>query len=178
MKQIYLFQIRDNCGGGGRPIREAQRELIDNSINTYVMSTTAAPFHDGCHFQYMGYRELGDRIARILGRDFYDSTDTQEIDPPNVQGAAWNDAAHTQILLTMRDPDDRLVFDPGAEANFYTDDGVPVVSGTVNGNTVLLQLAGPSVATVVNYDGHPLDGPWFKNARGVGALTFFGVAIQ
>jgi hypothetical protein len=178
MKSIYLFQIRDDCAGDGRPIREAQRELMDHSINTYVMSTTAAPFHDGCHFQYLGYRELGDRMARILGRDFYGSNDTQEIDAPDIQGATWNDSAHTQILLTMRDPDDRLVLDPGAEANFYTDDGVAVVSGTVNNNTLLLQLAGPSVATVINYDGHPLDGPWFKNARDVGALTFFDVAIQ
>ena len=178
MTQIYLFQIRDNCAGDGRPIREAQRELIDKSINTYVMSTTAAPYHDGCHFQYLGYRELGDRMARIFGRDFYGSNDTQEIDPPNVASATWNDAGHTQILLTMRDPDDGLVFDAGAEANFYTDDGVAIVSGSVSGNTVLLQLAGPSVATVINYDGHPLDGPWFKNARNVGALTFFGVSIK
>jgi hypothetical protein len=178
MKSIYLFQIRDNCAGGGRPIREAQRELIDNSINTYVMSTTAAPLHDGCHYQYLGYRELGDRMERILARDFYGSNDTQEIDPPNIQTATWNDAAHTQILLTMRDPDDRLVVDPGAEANFYTDTADTIVSATVNGNTVLLQLGGASSATLVNYDGHPKDGPWFKNARNVGALTFFGVPIQ
>jgi hypothetical protein len=142
------------------------------------MSTTAAPFHDGCHFKYLGYRELGDRMARLLGRDFYDSSDTQEIDAPNIQGATWNDPAHTQILLTMRDPDDGLVFDPGAEANFYTDTGDTIVSGSVNGNTVVLQLGGASSATEVNYDGHPLDGPWFRNARNVGALTFFGVAIQ
>ena len=67
--------------------------------------------------------------------------------------------------------------DPSAEANFYTDDGVAVMGGTVNGNSVLLQLAGPSAATMINYDGHSFDGPWLKNMRDVGALTFFDVAI-
>ncbi len=178
LAQIYLFQIRNSCGSGAEQLREVQRELLDNSNNTYVMSTTAVVQHDGCHFHYLGYRELGDRIARVLGRDFYASLDTVEIDPPNILNAAWKNAAQTQILLTFRDLDDRLVFDPGAEADFFTDDGVAIQSGMVSANSVLLQLAGPSNATTISYAGHPLDGPWLKNARQVGALTFFGVAIE
>ncbi len=178
LQQIYLFQIRDNCAGAGDALREVQRELFENSNDTYVMSTTAAVLHDGCHFQYLGYRELGERLARVLGRDFYASIDTDEIDAPNILNAVWKDAHHTQILLTFADPDDRLVFDPGAEANFFTDDGVAIQSGTVHANSVLLQLAGQSHATKINYAGHALDGPWLKNARDVGALTFFGVDIE
>ncbi|MEO6708809.1 MAG: sialate O-acetylesterase, partial [Planctomycetota bacterium] len=178
LNQIYLFQIRDNCSGNGNSVREIQRELIDDSVDTYVMSTTAAPFHDGCHFYYAGYRELGDRLARVIGRDAYGSSDTQEIDPPNVLDAVWNDSQHTQILMTFRDPDDVLIFEPGAEANFAMDEEIAIQSGTVSGNTVLLQLASSSVATTISYDGHPGDGPWLKNARGVGALTFFDIVIH
>jgi hypothetical protein len=178
LSQIYLFQIRDDCSGDGRELREIQRELIDTSLDTCVMSTTAVPSHDGCHFWYAGYRELGDRLARVLGRDFYGSIDTEEIDPPNLQDAVWYDSAHTQVLLTFRDTNDHLIFDPGAELSFSTDDDVAIQGGLVAGNTVLLQLAGPSNATTISYDGHAFDGPWLQNLRGVGALTFCNVAIH
>ncbi|HTF90299.1 MAG TPA: sialate O-acetylesterase [Planctomycetota bacterium] len=178
LNQVYLFQIRDNCSGNGNSVREIQRELIDDSIDTYVMSTTAAPFHDGCHFYYAGYRELGDRLARVIGRDAYGSTDTQEIDPPNLLSAVWNDPQHSQILLTFRDPDDVLVFEQGAEANFTLDEEIAIQNGAVSGNTVLLRLASSSAATRISYDGHPGDGPWLKNARDVGALTFFDIPIH
>jgi hypothetical protein len=178
LQHVYLFQIRDDCGGGGQPVREIQRELIDLEPDVSVMSTTAAPAHDGCHFQYLGYRELGERMARLLGRDFYGSLDKKEIDAPNVLAARWKGTFHRRIELEFRDPNDVLVFEPGAELDFFTDDGVAVTGANVNGNKVVLILAAPSTATTLSYNGHPLDGPWLKNARGVGALTFFGVAIQ
>jgi hypothetical protein len=178
LQRVYLFQIRDDCGGGGQPVREIQRELIDLYPDTTVMSTTAAPAHDGCHFQYLGYRELGDRMARLLGRDFYGSHDKREIDAPNLLAARWKGTFHRRIELEFRDLNDVLVFEPGAENDFFTDDGVAVTSANVIGNKVVLILAAPSTATTISYNGHPLDGPWLKNSRGVGALTFFGVAIQ
>jgi hypothetical protein len=81
------------------------------------------------------------------------------------------------LLLTFRDLGDTLVFETGAEANFILDDGVAVTSGTVMGNQVLLQLAGPTTSATISYDGHAGDGPWLRNARGVGALTFFDLTI-
>jgi len=54
---------------------------------------------------------------------------------------------------------------------------VRVVSGSVAGNTILLQLAGPSTATLISLDGHSFDGPWITNSRQVGALSFFDVSI-
>ena len=95
-----------------------------------------------------------------------------------MQSAQWVDAAHTQIRLTFRDLDDALVFDVGAEQDFVTNGAVAVVGGTILGNTVVLQLAGPSTATEIGYFGHPYDGPWLANARGVGALTFSKLPID
>jgi hypothetical protein len=178
LQHVYVFQIRCDCLGGGQPVREIQRELVDLEPDVSVMSTTAAPYHDGCHFQYLGYRELGERMARLLGRDFYGSPDTREIDAPDLLSAQWKGAGRQRIVLTFRDPNDLLVLEPGAEKDFFTDDGVPVAYASANGNKVVLILARPSSATTISYAGHPLDGPWLENSRGVGALTFFGVAIQ
>ena len=179
LQQVYVFQIRGDCnGGGGFPVREAQRQLVDLEPGTQVMSTTAVPQHDGCHFHYLGYRELGDRIARLLGRDFYGATDTKQIDAPNLLGAYWIGGKHRKIGLEFRDANDAMAFEAGAENDFFTDDRVSITSAYVFGNKVLLVLSGPSGSSTISYAGHALDGPWLKNGKGVGALTFFGIPIQ
>ncbi|MFO0985115.1 MAG: sialate O-acetylesterase [Planctomycetota bacterium] len=177
LERIYVFQIRKGCGVTFAGVREVLRQLEDRYQDVTVMSTDAAPTHDGCHYYYAGYRELGDRIARVVARDLYGSTDTQNIDPPNIATARFGSPAHDQIVLTFRDADDTLVWDAGTEAYVLLDDGVAATSAQVSGNTVTLQLASPSTTTHVALDGHPFDGPWLKNARGVGALSFFGVPV-
>ena len=178
LEQIYVFQIRQGCGVTDLGLREIQRQLPFVYPDIQVMSTTAAPEHDGCHFHYAGYAELGERIARLLLRDFSGSDDVENIDAPDVLEAAWTSPARTGIRLTFRDPDDLLVWEAGSEADILLDDpGVTVLGGSVVGNTVELTLSGPSVATTVGWDGHEGDGPWIRNTRGVGALTFFEVPI-
>ena len=177
LETIYVFQIRKGCGVQYAGVREFLRTTPDLYPDIEVMSTTAAPLHDGCHYRYAGYRELGDRIARLIARDLHGSPDTQEIDAPNVAAAQLVGPGSDAILLTFRDPDDGLVWEAGSEAYFYLDDATAVTSGSVAGNAILLQLAGPSTATTISYDGHAYDGPWVLNARGVGALTFFDFPI-
>ncbi len=177
LEKLYVFQIRKGCGVYRSGVREIHRTAPDLYADVEVMSTTAAPGHDGCHFHYAGYRELGDRIARLLARDLYGSTDTQEIDPPNIASAQFVGPGQDSILLTFRDPDDVLVWEAGSEEFFLLDDSVTVVSGSVAGSTILLLLSGPTAATTITYDGHWGAGPWVRNARGVGALTFFGFPI-
>jgi hypothetical protein len=52
------------------------------------------------------------------------------------------------------------------------------VSGSASGNVVTLTLAGPSTAFKMSWRGHPFDGAWMRNARGVGALSFEKRSIQ
>jgi len=175
---VYVVQIRNDCGSGGHDLMETQRDLIASSGDTRVMASTAVPGHDGCHYFYAGYRDLGEKLARLLRRDFFGSTDTQDIDAPNLQKAAWTDATRTKIDLTFRDPQGQMVFEAGAEVDFVLSDGTAVVSGSASGNVVTLTLAGASTAKRVSYRGHPFDGPWLRNARGVGALCFERQTIQ
>jgi hypothetical protein len=172
LERVYVVQIRNDCGAGGHSLMETQRNLIATWNDTRVMASTAVPAHDGCHFLYAGYRDLGEKLARLLRRDFFGSNDTQDIDAPNLQKAAWTDATQTKIDLTFRDPLGQMVFDAGAEVDFVLTDGTAVVSGSASGNVVTLTLAGPSTAKKISYRGHPFDGPWLRNVRGVGALCF------
>ena len=177
LEKVYVFQIRKGCGVTLSGVREFLRKAPDLYPDIEVMSTTAAPGHDSCHFFYAGYRELGDRIARLLARDLYGSADTQGIEPPNILSVQRAGSAGDQLLLTFSNPGSSLVFEAGAEADFILDDGVAVTSGTASGNQVLLQLSGPTTSATLSYDGHAGDGPWIRNTREVGALTFFGQPI-
>ena len=178
IEQVYVVQIRNDCGVGGHDLMEIQRKLITTWTDTQVMASTAVPAHDGCHYQYAGYRDLGEKLARLLRRDFFDSTDTAEIDAPNLKSILWTDATHTKIDLTFRDPNCHMVFEAGAEVDFVLSDGVAVVSGSGKGDVVTLTLAGPSTARRLSYRGHPFDGAWMRNARGVGALCFEQLLIK
>ncbi|MCP3915381.1 MAG: hypothetical protein GY711_07485 [bacterium] len=177
LEKLYVFQVRTGCGVSGRGVREVQRNLSHVYPDLDVMSTTAAPTHDGCHYRNAGYTELGERIARLVRRDLYGSTDTQDIDAPDVLQAEWVDATRDRIRLTFRDPGDTLVWGTGSQAFFQIDGSQTVASGSALANTVLLDLSGTSTATSVSYVGHSGDGAWVTNARGVGALAFFDVPI-
>lgn len=177
LERLFLFQIRKGCGFQYAGVRESQRRLADDP-EVSVMSTTAVPTHDGCHFWYAGYRTMGERLGRLIDRDLLGSGSAQEIDPPNIDRAEWTDPGRTAVRLTFRDPDDTLVWEAGSAAYFLLSDGTAVVSGEVSGNTITLQLAGVSSAATVSYDGHSYDGPWVRNGSGVGALTFFDVPIE
>ena len=178
LDHVYVVQIRNDCGSGGQAVQEIQRELQDLEPDVTVMSTTAVPAHDGCHFLYLGYRDLGEKMGRLLRRDFFGSTDVQQIDPPNPLSASWAGAGHRKIVITFRDDDDPLVVEPGAEANFTTELGEHPIEATVSGNTVTLRWTTRVLGSTISYVGHPQDGPWFRNARGVGALCFQGLPVQ
>ena len=172
LERFYVFQIRNSCGFATDDMQNTQRRLPEFYPLVSVMSTTAAPGHDGCHFFFAGYDELGDRLARVMARDLHGSEITENIDPPAIDFASFSSPAQDEVTLVFEDPDDELFVDPGAEDDFYMSDGVDVVAAEVFGNTIVLTLAGPSNASEVEYRGHSFDGPWVTNARGVGALTF------
>ncbi len=178
IERVYVVQIRNDCGGGGDVLKEIQRELPDLYSDTTVMSTTAVPAHDGCHYMYAGYRDLGEKLARLLLRDFYGSSDTREIDPPNPLSAKWLDLKHKRLEITFRDPNDKLYCQKGAAANFVMGDGVVGKITVVTGNKLTIDLAARSFSNLVSYRGHPFDGPWFRNSRGVGGLCFEGLLVQ
>ncbi|MDA7650678.1 hypothetical protein N8607_00080 [bacterium] len=178
LEQLYVFQVRTGCGVAGRSVREVQRRLPETYADLRVMSTTAAPTHDGCHYRSAGYNELGERISRLVLRDLYGSTDTQDIVAPNIQSAAWVDSTQDRILLTFEAAGDALVWEAGAQVYFQLSNGQLVAGGSAVGNTIVLELPGPGSATRLSYLGHALDGPWVTNARGVGVLAFFDVPID
>lgn len=184
LEKIYIFQIRDGCGEPVIELRDLLRRLADIFPDKIeVMSTTAAPQHDGCHYFYAGYRELGDRIARLVARDFYDSPDTINITAPNPQLAMFTDPnKKDEILLIFSQPKDTMVWAEGAEKYFKLiggDGSAKVNSGEViKGNSLLLKLNSPTNATAISYITIRGNDPVITNEQGVGMLDFYAVPIM
>ncbi|MBC8329401.1 MAG: hypothetical protein H8E31_11710 [Planctomycetes bacterium] len=171
-ERIYVFQIHDGCGVNGMGIREIQRQFADRFPGLSVMSTAGSGGHDGCHYRYSGYRELGDRVARLVGRDLYGLPMPAAADAPNIRSARFTSAARDEIALDFRDPLEVLHLDPGIEAYLQVSGPEVVTQASAGPGTLLLQLSGPTAATRVSWIGHEKGGPWIRNRLGIGALTF------
>ncbi|MEM7308862.1 MAG: sialate O-acetylesterase [Planctomycetota bacterium] len=177
LEHIYCFQIREGCNLFNEGVREIQRTLGEVHPEVTVMSTTDVPTHDICHYYYVGYREIGDRIARLVSRDLYGVEGT-DIEPPNPLLAQWTTAEQNELLLTFGPIGDTISVDPDVANHFAVNDGTDVVSVVVTGQSQLtVTLAGSSTATAITWRGHQYDGPWITNANGVGGLTFFDFPI-
>jgi len=180
LEKIYVNQVRTGCGNPGIDLRDRQRRLADTHDDIAVMSTTGLDGHDGCHFAFTnGYEELGAWLFRLVGRDLYGAASTPNIAPPNIERAYFSNASKSEITLVMRDPDDTLIWEAGAENDFRLEgSSVSVTSGAISGNHLVLALSGNgAAATGISYLGHPGAGSWVTNGNGIGLLAFYNVPI-
>ena len=196
IKKIYLFQIRPGCIPGERKaLRELQRTLPDSLKRIEVMSTCGTSGHIECHFDAFGYWHIADNIYRLVARDFYGSSDTIDIDPPNITKVMFGDSINTKIILVFGHARRGLYLTPDTVVNrklmrlvdyFYLDSiSGNVRSVVVSGDTLKLQLTAPTNAKTISYlpdetydnDSSIYEGPWIINQRDIGALSFNNVPI-
>ncbi|SDS09981.1 Por secretion system C-terminal sorting domain-containing protein [Polaribacter sp. KT25b] len=89
IKQIYIFQTKNGCGGFLMYIKEAQRQLAYENSDVQIMVTAAMTHHtDNCHFPFIdGYEKFADRIFPLVQMDLYGGTTSSEINPPMITNA-------------------------------------------------------------------------------------------
>jgi hypothetical protein len=192
-ERVYCFQLRPNGSGNAQgKFREVQRTLPDSLglENVDLMSTNALPGHDGLHYSNDGYREMARWVCRLIQADFYASTDTVDIHPPDIDEILYQ-PEHQRLVLRFHNTTTLLWPDPlngyELEDYFYLD-GVSglVQSGTAEGDSVVLELTGPQFVDYLTYlpdryynDSYEIyDGPWLVNSRGVGALSFYQLPVN
>lgn len=176
LEHIFVFQIRKGCGiaGSDMGIREVQRRLADIYPEVVGLPTAGIQGHDGCHYSFEGYRDIGNLAFAAVVRHVFDEPAPPGSQPPNLWQARFTSAARDEIELLFRDPNQPLVLDDGIEEYFVlrgTGSEV-VLAADAQPGRILLTLSGPTTAHAIGYVGHQEDGPWVKNAYGVGAFTF------
>ena len=193
LQKVYVYQLHPGtCGGDYQhKLREIQRQFKQTYEDVEVMSTVRLDGHDGCHYNDDGYLEMAQWLFRLIARDFYGSTDTANIDAPDIRAVYYQDDSHTSIAidydLPVTWPDDTL--SASMENYFYLDDAFGNVQNghtTNDGYTVMLELKNASNASLLTYlpnatynhlPTKAYEGPWIHGMRGVGALSFYHVPI-
>jgi hypothetical protein len=195
IRQIYLFQI-DVIGYTLLPqapqVRDIQRRMADKYPDIQVLASVGTEVFDGLHYDQAGYRQSGQEVARLIGRDFYGSTDTDNINAPALKKVYFSKKDKTEITMVF-DKDQVLSWTEQTRSllmrnQFYLDyrNGV-VASGIAKDNQVILTLNNASSATLISYlppfidnnsPDYPYTGPYIKNKRGMRALTFHEVKID
>lgn len=174
LEKIYIHQVRwSTCGTHNIEHRNRQRLLADRLEKVEVMSTEGLDGHDGCHFAFVdGYEKIGEQLFGVVAQDLYGAVDSQNVDPPNIEKAYLS--GPDEITLVMRNAEDTLLWEAGAEADFVVEGAaVTVTGGGSDGNTIRLMLSGDGgSASHIGYWGHPMAGPAVTNAGGVGMLAF------
>ena len=195
IKQIYLFQI-DIIGYTSLPqapqIRNIQRMESDKYPDIQVLASVGTDGFDGLHYTPEGYKQNGLEFSRLIGRDFYNDADNDNINAPNIRKAYFSAKDKSEITivfdkgqeLTWTDQNKNMVM----KNQYYLDgkNGV-VASGYAIANQVIIKLLQPTTATQLSYlppfianssPDYPYTGPYIKNKRGLRALSFHEIKIE
>ncbi len=189
IEKIYVFQIRDGCGGPSVDLRDMMRRFGVLFSDVEVMSTTALSghFQDSpglyCHWEYAnGYRDLGKRVFDLANRDLYGSTVTDGINPPNPLEAYFSRANRKEVTIVM-ESEETLVYQTGVHQDFFVYNPaaaeftpIAAIDGSASGNRVVLKFAETVPSTYrVGYADKPRAATlqrWVTNMNGVGLFTF------
>jgi hypothetical protein len=194
IKQIYLFQIDiiDYARPDAPQVRDIQRKEADKYSDVQVVASIGTTGFDGLHYSPEGYIQNAQEFSRLVGRDFYNATDTDNINAPNIRKAFFSNKEKTEITLQF-DTGQELIWTDQVRnllmKNQYYLNGINgvVSSGFASNNQVVLKLNVPTTASLISYlpalidsksPDFPYTGPYIKNKKGLRALSFYEVKIE
>jgi Carbohydrate esterase, sialic acid-specific acetylesterase/Secretion system C-terminal sorting domain len=196
IQKIYLFQIDIIFPARSitaPQVRELQRVINEKYSDVIPFSTVGTISFDGLHYNPEGYQQNGQELAPLILRDFYKSTDLDNITPPTVRRVYYSNKDNSEITVQ---------FDQGQELTwteqtrnllmknqFFLDGISGLISGgsVVNSNQVILKLITPVPLKTLSYlppfidnksADFPYTGPFIKNKRGLRAFSFYEMKID
>ncbi|WP_019990746.1 sialate O-acetylesterase [Rudanella lutea] len=206
ISRFYLFQIHllGGFNAATAVFRDYQRRVGNMHAPIRTHATVGTIGYDGIHFSAAGYAQTGAEVFRLVARDFYGSTDTDQITSPNVQKIYYTNAAQSELAIQFEEgqqmvwPADTTVQDyygnpltHGLRDWLWLDQQAGrVVAGRAVGNQLILTLDGSRSEQKLAYlppnygNGQPqpglaraFPGPFIRNRRGLRAFSFWEVPI-
>ena len=202
LERIYVFQnniIGQTSSQTAGEVLEFQRRSPQMYPDVVALATVGLPGYDGTHFNAAGYVQSGRQLFRLVARDFYRSTDLNQINSPTLRKAFYISPQRDAIRLVfdegqaLRWPADSSLRTPAGRAytrrmvDFVYLDGKRgnVQRGDAQANHVTLTLARPDSARRISYLPAAFkdslsdfyDGPHLRNGRGLAAFAFQDVPI-
>jgi hypothetical protein len=183
---VFYFQIRYNsCRHVVPGIMETQRKVKVELPNAEIMSVNAALQYDSCHFFYNnGYDSLGNRLYRLVASRLYGGSSVN-VRPSDVDRIWFSGTTELSIRMKNQTGDLNLIGSPwnDFEINLENNKVLPVKSGKVEGDKIILSFVGDSeqIKNIigVSYKSHVTKNEdWIVNQLGVGILSFYNVPIS
>jgi uncharacterized repeat protein (TIGR01451 family) len=199
--RIYLSQLNflpDHNPNAGR-IRDFQRRTKKIYSNLETIATVGTAGFEGVHYTQRGYLQTANELFRQIARDLYHSSDTAQINSPDIQKVYYNSRKDTVTLvfddrMQMVWPADSTLNDINTGEAYlrrmkdfiYLDGQANLVSsGSASQKRVTLALTFPVSATSITYlppffeDSHTVfyNGVHLTNSRGMRAFSFADVPI-
>lgn len=179
IEHFWIVQVRRGCGAPILALRDFQRRLCHARDDFHGATSNGLRGHDGCHFRYQGYEDLGSQLGPQVAHWLYGHPLPFDSTAPDVLSASWTSAAQDAIFLDFRNVTASFSIPQGSWETFVLDDGTQVVGAITLGFRLRLDLAGPSTATTLGFRGTQGGGkPWIRNIRGLALMSFDGVEIQ
>lgn len=199
--RMYVGQINilADKEEGAAALRDFQRRTKYLFNNVESIATVGTRGYDGIHYDPLGHQQIAYEQFRQIARDFYGSTDTLQINSPDVKKVFYN--ARKDSITLVFDSNMQMVWKDTVYYNFatgkkegsrelkdffYLDKKAGLLSGgATNGNRVILSLKQPATAKFLRYlpayfsDAlSPFyNGPILRNKLGMRAFSFDSVAI-
>ncbi|MCU0326847.1 MAG: T9SS type A sorting domain-containing protein, partial [Spirosomaceae bacterium] len=193
LKKMYVLQnnILMLESTNASELRDFQRRTksLYNDIETLATVGTAG--YDGLHYHPEGYRQTGLELSRLIGRDFFWTTDGYEINSPDLKKAFYS-ANKDSVILIFDNNLIEMVYQ--SEINlmdgkkrylkdfiYLDNDNRQILEGSSEQNRVILKLKSPSNAQKISYLPHFFidwsttyfyNGPFITNSIGMRAFTF------
>jgi len=179
IEAYYVVQVREGCGAPSLQLREYQRAFEDYLNNAKAVTANGINGHDGCHYNVLGYKVLGEKIYKQIAAELYNAP-TGEQTNIRVLSASFTNDLNTQITV-VTNASSGLIAQPGSASDFKIQGASASVIGIqVDGNKLILDLDQsvnlPNAG--LSYGGHSGSDAWVLNADGYGLFTFYNLLID
>ena len=178
VESYYVVQVREGCGAPSLQLREYQKDFESYLPKLKSITANGIPGHDGCHYELVGYEQLGIKLYKQLSGDLYNAPFGEQLNV-RVLDAQYSNETNTQITLTT----DAIVLvaQNGSESDFK----IPGISSTItsisiDANKIILTLDQPvyDEHAGISYSGHAGDANgWVLNGDGYGLFSFYNLPI-
>jgi hypothetical protein len=193
--KLYVFQI--DIINFARPniapvVRDDQRKLEQQYNDIRVIPSIGTTGFDGLHYSSEGYAQNAFETSRIIGSDFYNAPNNDNITSPNITKAYYSKLDKSEITLEFQAGQEltwQNEYQGQPLTNFFYLDGISgnVQAGNTFGRRAILALNNPSNATKISYlpsfvpetaSYFPYSGPYITNRKNMRAFSFYNVNIE
>lgn len=178
VEQYYVVQVREGCGNPSLQLRQYQKDFENYLPKLKSVTANGIVGHDGCHYNVNGYQLLGEKFAKQLAGDLYNTPSGQQLNV-RVLEAAYSNETNTRITLTT----DAIALNAqaGSGVDFkITGSSSAIINLSLDGNKIILDLDQPVYdgSAGISYAGHSGDaGGWVLNSDGYGLFSFYDLPI-